>query len=103
MLTFRICVAIAFAALPQAAWAASDHATYLIDDFEGPAALQRWRVESNPQSPASSRRTGIRPGHHRHGAVLESPLPCERDRARSAYAPAFWKSPSPLPKRGDPA
>jgi hypothetical protein len=103
MLTFRICVAIAFAALPQTALAASDHATYLIDDFEGPAALQRWRFESNPQSPASSGRLAIGPGHHDHGAVLEYQLPCERDSACSAYAAAFWKSPSPLPKRGDPA
>src|ERR1700690_3578771 len=103
MLTFRMCVAIAFAALPQTALAASDHATYLIDDFEGPAALQRWRFESNPQSPASSGRLAIGPGHHDHGAVLEYQLPCERDSACSAYAAAFWKSPSPLPKRGDPA
>src|ERR1700733_6706588 len=101
-LTFRICVAIAFAALPQAIFAASDHTTYLIDDFEGPTALQGWRFETNPESLATSGRLAIGPGHRDHGAVLEYQLPCERDSACSAYAEALWTPASPLPKRRDP-
>jgi hypothetical protein len=101
-LAFRICLAIAFAALPQAVSAASDHTAYLIDDFEGRTALQSWRFESNPESPAASGRLAIGPGHRDHGAVLEYRLPCERDIACSAYAEALWRPASPLPKRRDP-
>jgi hypothetical protein len=103
MLTFRICVAIAFVALPPAVFAAADQPTYLIDDFEGPAPLQHWRFESNPGAPPSSGRLAIGLGHREHGAVLEYQLPCERDIACSAYAAALWRPASPLPKRGDPA
>ena len=103
MLTFRVSIAIALLALPPAATAASDRTTYLIDDFESPAALQRWRFESNPGAPASSGGLAIGPGHREHGAVLEYHLPCERDTACSAYAAAFWRPASPLPKRSDPA
>ena len=101
-LVFRICVVIAFSALAQAVSAASDHKAYLIDDFEGPTALQGWRFESNPESPAASGRLAIGPGHRDHGAVLEYRLPCERDIACSAYAEALWRPASPLPKRRDP-
>ena len=100
-LTFRICVAIAFATLPQAVFAGADHPT-LIDDFEGSTALQNWRFESNPEPPAATGRLAIGPGHRDHGAVLEYRLPCERDTACSAYAEALWMPASPLPKRRDP-
>jgi len=56
MLTFRVSVAIALATLPPAAVVASDRTTYLIDDFEGPAALQCWRFESKPGSRVDSAR-----------------------------------------------
>jgi hypothetical protein len=102
-LTFRICVAITLAAVPKGAFAASDQIPYLIDDFEGPAALQRWRFESGPGSPAAGGRLAIGPGHREHGAVLEYEFPCNRDTGCGTYVAALWRPASPLPKRHDPA
>jgi hypothetical protein len=101
-LTFRICTVIAFAALLPAVFAASDHTTYLIDDFEGPTALERWQFETNSESRTASGRLAMGPGHRDHGAVLEYRLSCGRDTTCSAYAEALWRPASPLPKRRDP-
>jgi hypothetical protein len=91
----RVLAAIAFVALPPAASAASDPTVYLIDDFEGPAALQNWR--------AAGGELALGPGHREHGAVLTYQLPCDRENGCAAHAEALWRPASPLPKRHDPA
>src|SRR5271166_1846154 len=82
----RVLAALAFVALQSAAAAGSDLPVFLIDDFEGPTALQSWRAVGGELA--------VGPGHRGQGAVLTY---------RSAYAEALWRPAAPLPKRRDPA
>ena len=102
-LALRVSVAIALLAPQPAASAVFDKTVYLIDDFDGPTALQDWRFESIPESPTASGGLALGPGHREHGAVLAYRLPCGRETGCNAYAAARWKPASPLPKRRDPA
>jgi hypothetical protein len=80
----RILVAISL--VRPAASAASDQTAFLIDDFEGPTALENWS--------AAGGELALGPGHREHGAVLTY---------RGASAEALFKPASPLPKKHDPA
>ena len=102
-LAVRVSVAIALVAPRLAAYAASDPTVYVIDDFDGPTALQSWRFDSIPESPATGGGLALGPGHREHGAVLAYRLPCVRETVCNAYAAARWTPASPLPKRHDPA
>src|ERR1700722_8186777 len=102
-LALRISVAIALVAPRLAASAVSDQTVYLIDDFDGPTALQSWRFDSIPESPVTGGGLALGPGHREHGAVLAYRLPCARETGCNAYAAARWRPASPLPKRRDPA
>jgi hypothetical protein len=102
-LALRVSVAIALVAPRLAASAVSDQTVYLIDDFDGPTALQSWRFDSIPESPAAGGGLTLGPGHHEHGAMLAYRLPCARETGCNAYAAARWRPASPLPKRRDPA
>ena len=102
-LALGVSVAIALIAPQPAASAVSDKTVYLIDDFDGPTALQDWRFESIPESPAASGGLALGPGRREHGAVLAYRLPCGRETGCNAYAAARWRPASPLPKRRDPA
>ena len=102
-LALRVSLAIALLAPRPAASGISDRTVYLIDDFDGPTALQSWRFESIPESPATGGGLALGPGHREHGAVLEYRLPCGRETGCNAYAAARWRPASPLPKRRDPA
>src|ERR1700722_9928669 len=75
-LAFRILGLIAFVVPQSAAFAGSDQAPYLIDDFEDPAALKNWRSYTSPESPTASGALtlGRRPPHPRRGAVLRFPF-----------------------------
>ena len=98
-----VSVGIALVAPRPAASAASDRTVYLIDDFDGPAALQGWQFDSLPQSPAPSGGLALGPGHRKLGAVLSYSLPCAGETGCNAYAAARWRPASSLPKRRDPA
>ncbi len=98
---FRVLGAIACVAQGPAASAGSD--PFLIEDFEGPAALQNWRFHTSPESPAASGGLALGPGHHGDGGVLTYRLPCDRDDGCRAYAEALFRPASPLPKRRDAA
>ena len=98
---FKILVAIALAALQLAASAASDKAVYLIDNFDGPTALQGWRFYGTPESPAAVGGLALGLGHSEHGAVLSYRLACDWNTSCDAYAAAFWTPASPLPKNRD--
>ncbi len=102
-LAFRILCLVAFVEPQPAAFAASDPAPYLINDFEDPNALKNWRFYTGPESPAASGALSLGPGHRGQGAVLAYRLPCGRDTGCGAYAAALWKPTSPLPKRRSPA
>jgi hypothetical protein len=102
-LAFRVLVAIALVALRLAASAGSDKTVYLVDDFDGPTALQDWRFHSSPESPAAAGGLALGPGHREHGAVLSYRLACDRNTSCDAYAAALWRPASPLPKKRDPA
>jgi hypothetical protein len=102
-LAFRILGLIAFVAPRPAAFAGSDQAPYLIDDFEDPIALQNWRFYTSPESPTTGGALTLGPGHRGHGAVLAYRLPCGRDTGCGAYAAALWSPTSPPPKRRSPA
>src|SRR5580692_5571558 len=99
-LALKVLVAIALVARPAAS-AVSDKRVFLIDDFDGPTALQGWRFDSIPESAGGGLTLG--PGHREHGAVLAYRLPCGRETGCNAYAAARWRPASPLPKRRDPA
>jgi hypothetical protein len=101
--TFKAFVALSFIVVHAGALRASDQATYLIDDFESPAALERWQFQSGPESSAASGSLALEPGHREHAAVLSYRLPCERDTGCEAYVEALWKPQSELPKKRDPA
>jgi hypothetical protein len=94
---------IAFVAPRPAAFAGSNQAPYLIDDFEDPTALQNWRFNTSPESPTANGALALGPGHRGHGAVLAYRLPCGRDTGCGAYAAALWRPTSPPPKRRSPA
>jgi hypothetical protein len=98
----RVLVAIAFLA-PRDAASGSDKAAYLIDDFDGPTALNSWRFSSNLESPARIGDLALGPGHRQKGAVLTYRLPRDRGNGCGAYAAALWTPASPLPKTHDPA
>jgi hypothetical protein len=83
--------------------AASDQTPYVIDDFEGPTALQNWRFYTSPESPTSGGALALGPGHRGQGAVLSYRLPCGRDTGCGASAAALWHPPSPSPKKHSPA
>jgi len=100
---FRVWVAIAFLAPLPAAFAGSGKTAYLIDDFDGPAALNNWRFSGSLESQARIGELALGPGHHQQGAVLTYRLPCDRGNGCGAYAAALWKPASPLPKTHDPA
>lgn len=102
-LGLKLLTAIGFAAPLLSASAASDKTTYLIDDFEGPTALQNWRFYSSSNPPAPGGGLTLGPGHREHGAVLAYRLTCDRDTGCDAYAAAVWRPPSPLAKRHNPA
>jgi hypothetical protein len=101
--SLTLMVLIAFVASPSTAFAASDQAPYVIDDFEGPTAFQNWRFYSNPESPTAGGTLALGPGHTGHGAVLTYRLPCGRDTGCGAYAAALWKPASSIPKKHSPA
>jgi hypothetical protein len=97
-------VLITFVASPPLpSFAASDQPPYVIDDFEGPTALQNWRFYSNPESLTAGGTLALGTGHTGHGAVLTYRLPCGRDTGCGAYAAALWKPASSLPKKHNPA
>jgi hypothetical protein len=100
---FAAFVAVALLTPRPAAFASSDRTPYSIGDFEGPAALQRWRFQSTSESPGVGGGLALGPGHREHGAVLSYRLPCGRDTGCDAYAEALFRPASPLPKRRDPA
>ncbi len=102
-LALRVSVAIALIAPRLAASAVSDQTAYVIDDFEGPNALEGWTFDSIPESPAAGGGLTLGPGHREHGAVLAYRLLCVRETGCDAHAAARWRSASPLPKRRDPA
>jgi hypothetical protein len=81
--------------MPPCASAASEQKPYLIDDFDGPTALQGWRAASGTLT--------LGPGHHDHGAVLAYRLPCDRDTGCGASASALWTPPASLPKIKNPS
>jgi hypothetical protein len=99
-LALKVLVAIALVARPAAS-AVSDKRVFLIDDFDGPTALQGWRFDSIPESAGGGLTLG--PGHREQGAVLAFRLPCGRETVCNAYAAARWRAASPLQKRRDPA
>jgi hypothetical protein len=82
--------------------AGADQTSYLIDDFEGPTALQNWRLEKPAESPAVNVGLAIGPGHSGHGAVVTYRLTCGRDRVCDD-ATALWRADAPLPKMHNPA
>src|SRR5580698_6846111 len=94
---------IASVASPPAAFAESDKAPYLIDDFEDRTPLRNWRFYTSDESPTAGGTLTLGPGHRGHGAVLAYRLPCGRDAPCGAYAEAIWKPASPPPKRRNPA
>jgi hypothetical protein len=96
-------VAVALVAPRPATSAVFDKTVYLIDDFDGPNALQGWRFDGIPESPAASGGLAVGQGHREHGAVLAYRLSCGRETGCNAYAAARWTPESPLPKRRDPA
>ena len=102
-LALKVSVVIALVAPRPATSAVFDKTVYLIDDFDGPTALQGWRFDSSPELPAASGGLALGPGHREHGAVLAYRLPCGRESGCSAYVAARWRPASPLPKRRDPA
>src|SRR5579864_9456344 len=93
-------VAIALVAPRPATSAVSDKTVSVIDDFDGPNALQGWRFDSIPESAGG---LALGPGHREHGAVLAYRLPCGRETGCNGYAAARWTPVSPLPKQRDPA
>jgi hypothetical protein len=101
--TLAVSVAFALVAPRLAAYAASDPTAYVIDDFESPIALQGWRFDSIPESPATGGGLALGPGYREHGAVLAYRLNCARETVCNAYAAARWTPASPPPKRRDPA
>ena len=104
MLAVRLLAAITFVARPPAAFAASHQTPYLIDDFEGPAALRSWHTDKSPGSPATSGTLALGSGHRGHGAVFSYRIACETNRDCDAdAAAALWRPASPLPKRRNPA
>jgi hypothetical protein len=102
-LALRILAAIVFVAWQPATCAKSHQTTYVIDDFEGPTPLESWRLYSSPEPRAPGAALALGPGHRGHGAVLAYRIACHQDTACDGYAAAFWKLPSPLPKRRNPA
>jgi hypothetical protein len=102
-LALKVSVVIALVAPRPATSAVFDKTVYLIDDFDGPTALQGWRFDSSPESSAAGGGLALGPGHREHGAVLAYRLPCGRETGCNAYAAARWRPSSPLPKRRDPA
>jgi hypothetical protein len=102
-LALRVSVAIALIAPQPATSAVFDKTVYLIDDFDGPTALQGWRFDSIPELSAASGGLALGPGHRGHGAVLAYRLACGQETGCDVYAAARWRPASPLPKRRDPA
>jgi hypothetical protein len=99
----RLLAAIALLAPPAGAFAGSDRAPYIIDDFESPTPLRNWRFQSDPESPAAAGGLTLGPGHREHGAVLAYRLSSGRNTRSGAYAEALLRFASPLPKKRDPA
>jgi hypothetical protein len=102
-LALRIPALIPFVASPPAAFAGSDKAPYLIDDFEDRTALQNWRYYSGPESSTASGALTLGPGHRGQGAILAYRLPCGQDAECGGYAEALWTPASPPPKTHSPA
>jgi hypothetical protein len=100
-LAFRVVVAAALAASRPAASAGSDKTVYVIDNFDGPTALQGWQFYSDQASPAVGGALALGPGHREHGAVLSYRLACDRNTGCDAYAAALWRPASPAPKTRD--
>jgi Cellulase (glycosyl hydrolase family 5) len=65
--------------------------SYVIDDFDGPLALQHWH---------SSGDLSLGPGHQGQGAVLAYRFPCGQP---GCDATALWTPGAPLPKKNKPA
>jgi hypothetical protein len=102
-LALKILIAISFAAPQRSSSAGSNQRTFLVDDFEAPAALQNWRFLSSPENASAGGDLTLGPGHRGNGAVLGYRLTCQSDIGCGAYAAALFRPPSPLPKFRDPA
>ena len=102
-LAIRIPGLIPLVASPPAAFAGSDKAPYLIDDFEDGTALQNWRYYTGPESPTGAGALTLGPGHRGHGAILTYQLSCGGDAGCGAFAEALWRPTSPPPKKRSPA
>ena len=85
-LALRVSVAIVLVAPPPAISAVFDKTVYLIDDFDGPTALQSWRFDSIPESPPASGALALGPdiasmerclrtGSHAARRVVAAPMP----------------------------
>src|SRR2546423_692772 len=94
----RILATIGFVALQAAAYADPHQLTHLIDDFEGPTAVDGWRFYSSNKVGAVEGSLALGPGHRGRGAVLTYRIGCGRTDDCDAYAAAFWRPPSPLPR-----
>jgi hypothetical protein len=102
-LALSISLGIALVSPPPATSAAFDKTVFVIDDFDGPTALEDWRFDSIPALPAANGGLALGPGHREHGAALTYRIPCGRGTECNAYAAARWKPAAPLPKVHDPA
>jgi hypothetical protein len=68
--------------------AAADNTTVLVDDFDGPTALQSWRFAHSES--ASSGALALGAGHRGRGAVLQYRLPCDQAAGCGGSVAAIW-------------
>lgn len=94
----RVVCALA-ATVPLAA--AADSTTILVDDFDGPTALQGWRFAHTDT--ASSGALSLGAGHRGRGAVLQYRLPCDQTAGCGGSVAAIWTPSAELAPAHNPA
>jgi len=95
-LAIAVRLAIAFLiATSVTALAQKKPSTSLLNDFEGPTALEGWRFVGSHSDVQGTLAPG--PGHNGRGAVLQYQIPCAAGNDCRKSAAAFWKPGSPIP------